>query len=97
MRTVGLKVLKNKLSEYVRIASQGEPVLISDHDHVVAELLPPSSSRAREVADVLLADLVRKGIVSPAILPPSGRPKVPPRDSTLAEVLNELDADRADK
>ena len=36
MRTVGLKVLKNKLAEYVRIAAAGERVLISDRDRVVA-------------------------------------------------------------
>ncbi len=32
MRTVGLKVLKNKLSEYVRLASRGETVLIAERD-----------------------------------------------------------------
>jgi antitoxin (DNA-binding transcriptional repressor) of toxin-antitoxin stability system len=29
MRAVGLKVLKNKLSEYVRLAASGETVLVS--------------------------------------------------------------------
>ena len=38
MRAVGLKVLKNKLSEYVRMAANGETVLITDRDRVVAEL-----------------------------------------------------------
>ena len=46
MRTVGLKVLKNKLAEYVRIAAAGERVLISDRDRVVAELVPPDPGRA---------------------------------------------------
>jgi antitoxin (DNA-binding transcriptional repressor) of toxin-antitoxin stability system len=36
MRSVGLKVLKNKLSEYVRLARQGETVLVMDRDQVVA-------------------------------------------------------------
>ena len=30
MLTVGLKVLKNKLSEYVRLAAAGETVLVTD-------------------------------------------------------------------
>ena len=30
MRSVGLKILKNKLSEYVRLAAGGEIVLITD-------------------------------------------------------------------
>ena len=32
MRTVGLKILKNKLSEYVRLAAAGETIVITDRD-----------------------------------------------------------------
>jgi prevent-host-death family protein len=45
MRSVGLKVLKNKLSEYVRLAAQGETVLVTDRDRVVAEIIPPEKNR----------------------------------------------------
>ena len=45
MRAVGLKVLKNKLSEYVRLAAAGETVLVTDRDRVVAELGPPVEGR----------------------------------------------------
>ena len=45
MRSVGLKILKNKLSEYVRLAAGGETVLITDGDRVVAEIVQPSSCR----------------------------------------------------
>jgi antitoxin (DNA-binding transcriptional repressor) of toxin-antitoxin stability system len=41
MRSVGLKVLKNKLSEYVRLAGRGETVLVTDRDRVAAETVPP--------------------------------------------------------
>jgi prevent-host-death family protein len=41
VRSVGIKVLKNKLSEYIRIASQGETVLVTDRDRVVAEIVSP--------------------------------------------------------
>ena len=41
MRTVGLKTLKNKLSEYVRLAASGETVVITDRNRVVAEIVPP--------------------------------------------------------
>src|SRR5205807_2112630 len=40
MRTVGLKILKNKLSEYVRLAAAGETVVITDRGRVVAEIVP---------------------------------------------------------
>jgi hypothetical protein len=38
MRAVGIKILKNKLSEYVRRAAAGESVLVTDRDRVVAQL-----------------------------------------------------------
>jgi antitoxin (DNA-binding transcriptional repressor) of toxin-antitoxin stability system len=46
MRSVGLKLLKNKLSEYVRLAAGGETVLVTDRDSVVAEIVPPQSGRS---------------------------------------------------
>ncbi len=97
MRTVGIKVLKNKLSEYVRLASQGETVLISDRDRVVAELVPPRAGRALEVADAVLADLVRRGLATPPLYPPGDPPPMPPGIATLEEILAELDQDRADR
>jgi antitoxin (DNA-binding transcriptional repressor) of toxin-antitoxin stability system len=94
MRTVGLKVLKNKLSEYVRLASQGETVLIADRDHVVAELVPPRSSRADEVSDAVLAEAVRRGLLTPALLP--SRPVAERRPvAKLKELLRELEEDRS--
>jgi antitoxin (DNA-binding transcriptional repressor) of toxin-antitoxin stability system len=99
VRTVGLKILKNRLSEYVRLAAQGETVLVADRDRVVAELGPPRSTRAIEAADAHLADMVRRGVVAPALLPPGTRPRVPAsqRTRTLAELLRELESDRADR
>ena len=40
MKSVGIKQLKARLSEYVRLARSGEVILISDRDEVVAELGP---------------------------------------------------------
>jgi antitoxin (DNA-binding transcriptional repressor) of toxin-antitoxin stability system len=93
MRAVGLKVLKNKLSEYVRIAAGGETVLITDRDRVVAELVPPSPSRAEMLDDAALAEAVREGWLTPPLLrgapPPGGMPVAP-----LRTLLDELRADR---
>ncbi len=97
MRIVGLKVLKNKLSEYVRLASQGEIVLIADRDRVVAEIVAPRAGRAGDVPDALLAEMVRRGIVTPALLPPGTRPATPPGAVRLAELLSELDRDRSER
>ncbi len=96
MRTVGLKVLKNKLSQYVRLASQGETVLISDRDQVVAELVPPRDTRSRVVPDAVLADMVRRGLITPAVYPP-GRPSPTPAVAPLKDLLRELDDDRGER
>ena len=96
MRAVGLKVLKNKLSEYVRMAATGETVLVTDRDRVVAELGPPREGRSPLLADARLAEAVRRGWITPAALPP-GEP--PPRRpvATLRQLLRELAHDRADR
>lgn len=39
MHKVGLKTLKNKLSEYVRLAAAGETVVITDRGRAVAEIV----------------------------------------------------------
>ena len=96
MRAVGIKALKNKLSEYVRIAADGETVLVTDRDRVVAELGPPQPGRAADVSDALLADVVRHGWLRPPIAPAG---PLPPRKpvAPLADLLRELDADRGDR
>lgn len=96
MRSVGLKVLKNKLAEYVRMAAAGETVLISDRDRVVAELTPPAPTRSRSLPDALLADAVAEGLLTPALLPP-GPPPTPPSVAPLDELLDEIDRDRAER
>ena len=55
MRSVGLKILNNKLSEYVRLAAGGETILITDRDRVVAEIVPPQPGRSPLLADAQLA------------------------------------------
>ncbi len=93
MRSVGLKLLKNKLSEYVRIAAGGETVLITDRDRVVAELVPPRAGRSPALADGVLAEAVRRGWVTP----PLGGVEGPPPSiaaAPLAALVAELRADR---
>lgn len=96
MRAVGLKVLKNKLSEYVRLAESGETVLVTDRDRVVAELGPPRSERSVWVADAVLADAVRRGWVTPPLAPGGPLPERQPV-LTLAELMDDLDRDREDR
>jgi antitoxin (DNA-binding transcriptional repressor) of toxin-antitoxin stability system len=96
MRSVGLKVLKNKLSEYVRHAAGGETVLITDRDRVVAELVPPQPGRSPLLADARLAEAVREGWLAPPLR--AGRDP-PPRQPimTLRELMQDLQRDREDR
>ena len=96
MYSVGLKVLKNKLSEYVRLASGGEVVLVTDRDRVVAELIPPRSGRAETIDDVWLASAVREGLLSPPAVRSSEPPPKVPID-TWDTLRDELASDRADR
>jgi antitoxin (DNA-binding transcriptional repressor) of toxin-antitoxin stability system len=96
MRSVGLKLLKNKLSEYVRLAAAGETILVTDRDRVVAEIGPPREGRSPALADAQLAEAVRKGWLAPALLAGDGPPPRLPV-APLAEILAELDRDRSDR
>ena len=96
MRSVGLKVLKNKLSEYVRLVANGETVLVTDRDRVVAELVPPRPGRSPLLADAQLASAVREGwLVPPAYVMNEAPPRLPV--APMAVLLNELAADRGDR
>jgi len=96
MRAVGLKVLKNRLSEYVRLAASGETVLVTDRERVVAELVPPREGRASLASDAILAEVVRRGWLTPAL--GALDESVPRRPvTTLGRLLTELEHDRADR
>jgi antitoxin (DNA-binding transcriptional repressor) of toxin-antitoxin stability system len=95
MRAVGLKILKNKLSEYVRLAAAGETILVTDRDTVVAEIGPPRAGRSDHVSDALLAEIIRKGWLRPPI-----RGKTKPARKPVAKwstLERELSEDRADR
>lgn len=88
MRSVGIKVLKNKLSEYIRIASEGETVLVTDRDRVVAEITAPRAGRSEVVADALIAEAVRMGWITPPVLRHALTPRYPV--ARLEEILEDL-------
>ena len=96
MRSVGIKVLNSRLSEYVRLAASGETILVTDRDRV-AELGPLRETRSPILADAFLADAVRSGVLTPPALAGSGPPPKPAPVARLDEVLAELDESRRDR
>jgi prevent-host-death family protein len=97
VKTVGLRELKNRLSEYVREVRAGEAVLVTDRGEVVAELVPPRHGSDQNGVSPDLAALVREGKVTLG-LPndPSAYPKMP-RLSKKISSAELLDQERGDR
>lgn len=96
MQTVGIKALKDKLSEYIRAAAAGETVLVTDRGKVVAEIVPPRAVEDDSPAEKAMADLIHRGLVRPA----SRRLSAPPPHAPVAtfeQLMAELEADREDR
>lgn len=92
MKAVGLRELKNRLSEYVRQVRDGEEVLVTDRGAVVAELGPPGRAALGGAAPAGLVDLAKRGLVTigapnDAALYPKLPPVLPP--GRLARLLDE--------
>jgi prevent-host-death family protein len=99
MKAVGVKQLKARLSEYLRLVKAGEVVLVTDRDEVVAELRPARRQRhsGRTTEDRLQA-LAEAGQIT--------RPSLPKGDwtwsarglglpsGTARALLDEVRADR---
>jgi prevent-host-death family protein len=92
MPTVGLRELKNRLSEYVRKVKSGETVLVTDRGEVVAQLSPPIEQPERPDLPPGLIAMAKRGEVTLG-LPHKGvvYPKMPPvlNGITAAQLLDE--------
>lgn len=99
MKSVGIKQLKARLSEYVRLARSGELILVSDRDELVAEL-GPVRHRLPEPGsvDATLDQLARQGLVTRAVQPKRGWSWSPRAlglpEGTVAALLGDLRKDR---
>jgi antitoxin (DNA-binding transcriptional repressor) of toxin-antitoxin stability system len=75
MRAVGVRELKNRLSEYLRLVRAGERVLVTDRGEVIAELGPPGEHQGPDAMPRKLREMIRDGRVIPAA--PRGDYKYP--------------------
>jgi antitoxin (DNA-binding transcriptional repressor) of toxin-antitoxin stability system len=92
MRAIGIKQLKDRLSEYVRLAAAGETVLVTDRDRVVAELGPPQPTRPARATDAIVAEWVRQGLATPPTLPRGTRPRrhrLIPHEQLMADLARD--------
>jgi prevent-host-death family protein len=65
MNVVGLRELKNRLSEYVSRVKSGHTVVGTDRGRAVAELRPISTESRHGLPRLSLDDLVRAGLLTP--------------------------------
>lgn len=64
MLTVGIRELKNRLSEFIRAVGAGESVLVTDRGKVVAELTAPGQQAADPQVPSALATMAREGLAT---------------------------------
>ena len=97
MKAIDMKVLNSRLSEYVRLAASGETVLVTNRGKVIAKIGPPQATRSPILADTQLAEAVRKGWLTPPVLPGAGKLPTPKPVAPLEDLLGELDDDRSER
>ncbi len=86
MTTVGVRQLKNRLSEFLRRVKNGEKVVVTERGRPVAVISSPASTSS----DERLEAMVRKGLADWAGGNPRGSLR-PPRikGKTIAEIVIE--------
>ncbi len=99
MKAVGVKQLKGRLSEYLRLVRGGETILVTDRDEVVAELRPARRQvTTASSVEATLESLAERGEITRPSLPKGrwtwqvtglGLPA-----GSAAELLDEIRRDR---
>ena len=93
MKTMGIRELKNRLSEVVRAVKDGEHILVTDRGTVVAELVPPGRPGTDPSVPPGLARLVERGVArlgapnDPSLY--RGLPRLRQKPASVARLLDE--------
>ena len=95
MRSVGIRELKNRLSEFIRIVQTGERVMVTDRGRIVAELREADSFQEGAVPPGV-AELARRGDLTLASVAKACYPKLPRLENGLTS-QELLDAERTDR
>ena len=63
MKSVGVKMLKNNLSKYLKLVRRGETVLVTDRHEVIAEIRRPPAAGGTDRLHAFLEEEARLGRV----------------------------------
>jgi len=87
MKTVGVRELKDHLSRYLTVVREGSEVLVTDHGHPVARMVPIQGRTGQE----RLAELIAAGAVTPARrrIRSKPRPIRLPGGATISDLVRE--------
>jgi|SRR5271157_1243815 len=101
MKTVGIKVLKDNLSKYLKMVRGGETILVMDRDEVIAEIRQPARHPPGETSrlNAFLDEESRRGSVTPATVgtaPSLSKLRDVPRPKVPVDVHALIDQARAD-
>jgi antitoxin (DNA-binding transcriptional repressor) of toxin-antitoxin stability system len=98
MKTVGVRELKNRLSEYIRHVRSGGELLVTDRGEVVAEIGPPGRSVIDGAVPQGLAALAKRGLATLGT-PADGKlyPALPRRGRRRHRAAQLLDEERGDR
>jgi antitoxin (DNA-binding transcriptional repressor) of toxin-antitoxin stability system len=95
MKSVGVRELKNRLSEYLREVRAGERVLVTDRGEVIAELAPPGQGGREPDVPAALLVLARRGLATlGAPTDPAVYPELPRRRTRKLTAAQLLEAER---
>jgi len=61
MITVGVRDLKNQLSQYLQYVKRGEKIIITEHNRVIAEISSPSKEVSNTDVEIMLEKLTATG------------------------------------
>ena len=93
MKTVGIRELKNRLSEYLRQVRAGESVLVTDRGEVIAEVSPPGQGQTDPSLPAPLVALAKRGLATLGAPPDASLYKRLPRSRrgrhSAAQLLEE--------
>ena len=61
MITVGVRDLRNQLSQYLQYVKRGEKIIITEHNRVIAEISSPSKEVSNTDVKIMLEKLTAAG------------------------------------
>jgi prevent-host-death family protein len=96
MITVGVRDLKNQLSQYLQYAKDGEKIIVTEHNRIIAEIIVPEKKNTNESIEKKFEQLKREGkmILSRRNETLVKKPQITEKKIEWESVYNDVRSDR---